>query len=437
MKRSLLLFLLIIIGLSCSSLSAGKKTSDSKSTETTEKEKVNEEEIVSQVLKFIDEDYYTQVDAREILVKAFAKIIDDESISLKYRIEEHVIYVNKNDKKETSISFDYNLHSYEFQSQLNTMLIILRSNAHPKEIPLTLILDNILSFLDESSRLLRMSDFMEASSPGAIGIGINKGNIINTVFTDSPAKRAGLKVNDQIIEIDKVSTEKEALRDVIKRLQGDIGSHVEVKVLRNEQVLQFTIMREKISIHPIKTREIDEITYIKIGQLSASATTEIKAILQKISAKKPVILDLRDNVGGLLSTSEEIASLFIPDKKYLFSLQYKEEKVDYFSKGGEKYHHPILILHNEGTASGSTILISALKEHLPETTTIGTKTQGTGNIQRVFDLGDGYALALTVAKIILTDENELEGISPDIEIENSGEEDLQLKKALEIAKSKK
>lgn len=290
------------------------------------------------------------------------------------------------------------------------------------------------------------SKFREDISGEYVGIGVligmrdNKVKILQ-VFKNSGAYEVGLPTGAYIIEVDGVSTEGLTLDEVANMVRGEEGTYVNLKVEKNGEILSFRIQRRKVVAETVSFKILDNnIGYIKILTFTDSTPNEIKNAFKELKNIKGIILDLRDNPGGLLSSLEKVANYFLPEGT-LFYTEKKGERKE-FKIDGPGLNIPLVVLVNENSASASEILAGAIKDRKVGTL-IGNKTFGKGLIQTIYNLKGGYGLELTTERYLTPSLYALngKGIEPDIYveyIENKSDPffDSQLTKAIEVLKEK-
>ncbi|MCD6407703.1 S41 family peptidase [bacterium] len=287
------------------------------------------------------------------------------------------------------------------------------------------------------------------------GVGMEitlKDGIITVVspIEDTPAWRAGVKAGDKIIEIDGKSTKGLTTLEAAKRLRGKKGTKVTISIMREgcPKLIKITIVRDVIKIKSVKKKIIDGIGYVRITGFQERTAEELEKALIEFNKKKVsgLILDLRNNPGGLLSAAIEVSELFLPKGKLIVYTQGRreEDKTVFYSKKNPLWKKPVVILANGGTASASEIVFGALKNNLEFFESVGTKTFGKGSVQNLIPLRDGSALKLTIAHYYTPAGVCIEGkgIEPDIKVElpkdkvilPMSEEDTQFKRAMEEIK---
>ena len=294
-----------------------------------------------------------------------------------------------------------------------------------------------------------MSKFLEGMAGEFQGVGIEIG-IKNDVLTviapldQTPAQKAGIQAGDKIYAIDKKSASGMSPDEAATLIRGEKGTPVVLTIWRKgwEQPKDFEIIREVIKVKTVKWEtKGKDIAYLKISTFSDKTWQEFKKTASEILAAKPkaLILDLRNNSGGYLETAVDIAGYWTRNSIVTFSENAKGEKKEYRAKGrGEFAGLKIVVLINEGSASGAEILAGALKDY-KKAVLIGETTFGKGSVQEMEAYQDGSGLKLTVAHWFTPTGsliNEI-GIKPDIEVISTLEDfnkdkDPQLEKALEI-----
>lgn len=284
-----------------------------------------------------------------------------------------------------------------------------------------------------------------------VGIGIymtvNKdGNIVvSSPIKDSPAEKAGIKKEDIIVEVDGENVLGMDSELVSSKIKGEAGTKVHIQVARNNEYLEFDIVRQEIKVYHVESEIMEgNIGYISLITFDTGCAEELKTVLKDLENKgaKKIILDLRYNTGGLVDEALKIANYFIPEgKDILITVDSSDNKVVTKTEEENITDVELVVLVNEYSASASEILVGALKDN-ERAKIVGTTTYGKGVIQNVFSLVDGSVLKLTVAEYFTPNENKIHktGITPDYEVElpdveNDEEfEDTQLNKALEILK---
>lgn len=279
-----------------------------------------------------------------------------------------------------------------------------------------------------------------------IGIEITQKNgylTVVTPLTDSPAEKAGLKAGDTIVEVDGAKTSDLGFNQTINKIRGADGTTVHLAVIREniEDQITFDVMRGKITVKSVswelKTIADKKFEYIKINQFGDDTSALFDQAVKETLAKNPdgIILDLRNNPGGYLETSIDLASYFIKQGVIVSERGKNNSKKDYNSYGnGELAGFKTVVLTNSGSASASEILAGALQDRMDHKV-IGEKTFGKGSVQEVINLSDGSALKITVASWFTPSGRQInkEGIEPNISIadDENTKNDEQLDRAIE------
>jgi len=273
---------------------------------------------------------------------------------------------------------------------------------------------------------------------GGLGIEITIKNGLLTIISpieDTPAWRAGIEAGDIIIKIDGELTKEITLNGAVKKLRGEPQTEVTITVLRekNRKVEDVTIVRDIIKIKDIKRATIleDGIGYVKIGEFRESTAKDLGKALKELEKDglKALIIDVRNNPGGLLNSSIDISSRFLEDGMTVVSTDSRtEEKRIYRSVPlGKKYLDiPMVVLINKGSASASEILASALREN-NRAVLLGETTFGKGSVQTILPLSDGSAMRLTTSKYYTPSGESIheKGVEPDIEVSKKVVEEVE------------
>lgn len=260
---------------------------------------------------------------------------------------------------------------------------------------------------------------------------------------DTPAYRAGIKAGDKIVEIDGKSTEEINLNEAVDILRGERGTKVTLGIKREnvEEVLEITIIRDIIEVKAVKNEVMgknNNLGYIRITTFNVNTEPELEEVLNKFkkdSNIQGIILDLRNNPGGLLNSSIEVASKFIKDGP-IVHIKDRDGITDTINSRGNKYPEwPLFVLVNEGSASASEIVAGAIQDS-GRGKLLGERTFGKGVIQQVFNLYDDSGIAITTSEYYTPSERSIDhvGINPDILVEpgEDSEQDIQLNKAIQL-----
>jgi len=279
---------------------------------------------------------------------------------------------------------------------------------------------------------------------GGLGIIISKKDekiVIVSPIEDTPAYEAGLKADDEIVRIEDEPTQGMPLSKVVKLLRGDPGTKVTIWIRRagEEKLLKFTLTRAQIKLKAVKGEIIDKnIAYLRITYFNQNTTNELRATLEELKRKgfKGIILDLRNNPGGLLNEAVSVAKVFIKEGVIVsVKGRYPWYSSVYSADGSAIPYYPMVVLVNKGSASASEIVAGALQDH-GRAKLIGVKTFGKGSVQTVIPLKDGSALHITIA-YYYTPRGRLiheKGLTPDILVDQpeDSNKDVQLEKAKEV-----
>jgi len=260
---------------------------------------------------------------------------------------------------------------------------------------------------------------------------------------DTPAYRAGVKAGDKITGIDGKSTEGMGLDEAVNILRGEKGTEVTLGIKREniEELLEITIIRDIIEIKAVK-KEImgkeNNIGYVRITTFNVNTEPELKEVLnefKKDSDIQGIILDLRNNPGGLLDSAIEVASKFIKEGPVVHIKDRDGVSASIESRGNKYPEWPLFVLVNEGSASASEIVAGAIQD-TGRGKLMGEKTFGKGVVQQVFNLSDGSGVAITTSEYFTPSERSINhiGIEPDILVEpvEDSEQDMQLNKAIQF-----
>ena len=273
--------------------------------------------------------------------------------------------------------------------------------------------------------------------------------VVYGVTPNSPAEEAGIKVNDIIIKVDGNDCTGDDFETIPNKILGQEGTKVSVTVLRDGKELTFDMKRRKIVNQTITSELLDDnIGYIYLSSFEDNTYEQFKSAYDDLISKgaKSLIVDLRNNGGGIVKEATDIGDLFTDKGKVLLIESDKEKKeIKTYSKQDKTINMNVVLLVNEYSASASEILAGILKDDVENATIVGTKTYGKGVIQSLYTLSDGSGLKLTTDEYFTPNHNEINkiGITPDEIVEGykfSGkldkENDTQLKKAIELLKQK-
>jgi carboxyl-terminal processing protease len=291
-------------------------------------------------------------------------------------------------------------------------------------------IQGMVQSLDPHSSLLPLEAYqdLQIDTKGkftGIGIHITMQDGFVTVISpieDTPAYKAGIKARDRIIKVDGKSAKD--LREAVTMMRGPKGTKVVVTILREgvKKPLEFELVRDVIPIQSVKSIKLEPgYGYIRLSNFTGTTTNEMEEALDKLENSgaplKGLILDLRNNGGGLLNQSIKVSDLFIDEGKILSikGRNKKNTKVFKASVSGMPRNYPLVVLINGGSASASEIVAGALQDH-KRALILGTTSFGKGSVQTVETLRDGAGLKLTIARYYTPNDRSIQakGIEPDI-----------------------
>jgi len=297
--------------------------------------------------------------------------------------------------------------------------------------------------LDPHSQYYTKEEFqelVELTSGNFVGIGVyvteEKGYVkITDIIEGGPAHRMGMKPGDVILEVDGQDVDGLSMEEVTALIRGEAGTYVKLKIRRNDNVIVYNIRRELVEVNPVEYSFINNnIAYIQIREFNEHTTENLEKALKNIDKKriKNIIVDLRNNPGGLLVEATGALEFFVPQGP-MVHIRYKGggEETLYSHLKEPKYNLAVLV--NEYSASASEIFAGAVQD-TGVGKIIGTTTYGKGTVQLMLSLPLGDGMKITVAEYLTPNRRNINqtGIQPDIVVENKGmAEDMQLRKAIE------
>ena len=295
-----------------------------------------------------------------------------------------------------------------------------------------------------------VKDFMVETegSFGGVGIVLGAKEKVLTVVSPiegTPGEKAGIKSGDSIIKINGQDTKTMALDEAVSKIRGPEGTQVTLTILRGQDIRDYTLTRSNIQIKTVSGKMLPEnIGYMRISMFNEQTNNEFVKKYQELEKEgmKAIILDLRDNPGGLLDECVKVANKFVP-KGPVVSVVTRDGRRDTSTSNLEAVKYPCVVLVNGGSASASEIVAGAIQD-TGAGTLIGTKTFGKGSVQTIMRLDGGAAIKLTIAKYYTPGGRSINGvgIEPDVKVDlpekmdRTEMKDTQLDKALEIVKSK-
>ncbi|MBO6177792.1 MAG: S41 family peptidase [Selenomonadaceae bacterium] len=276
---------------------------------------------------------------------------------------------------------------------------------------------------------------------GGIGVYMDfrdKKITVISVIEDTPAQKAGIMANDEIIAVDDVSVKEMEPGAVVLKIRGEIGTEVKLRLRsadgsERDVVLTRGLIKSK-SVHG-KMLD-DSVAYIRISNFTEQTGNEFRETYAKMEGEgmKKIVLDLRQNPGGLVNTCVDVANFFVP-KGVVVTVEDKDGELEEYNSNLDEVKYPLAVLVDGNSASASEILAGAIKD-TKSGTLVGEKTFGKGSIQVVIPMFHNDAVKLTVAKYFTPSGVSIDqvGIKPDVEVKFSpgDKEDVQLKKAIEI-----
>jgi len=309
----------------------------------------------------------------------------------------------------------------------------------------------MLSSLDPHSQFMNPDDFRDMQDDtrsrfNGLGIEVSMKNGMPTVIAameDTPAAKAGILSGDQILRINGISTERMDLQDAINVLRGPAGAKLTLTLLRpsTKEIKEYALQRAEIKIQSVKgARLLDpeftgpfKIGYIRLVQFNEPTADELSKALDELQKQgmQALVLDLRNNPGGLLNSAVDVCAQFLPPNTKVVSTQGRvaSQQHDYSTSGAKKERpsFPMVVLINEGSASGAEIVAGALKD-LHRAVLVGETTFGKGSVQNVMQLPDGSAVRFTTAKYYTPSKQVIQGngVTPNIPVAVTADQERSL-----------
>lgn len=301
-----------------------------------------------------------------------------------------------------------------------------------------------------------MEEYMQDTLGNYVGIGIymttntkNGHIVVLATMKGSPAENAGLKPGDEIIRVDGEDCTTKNSTEVSNKIKGEEGTTVKLEILRDNQTLTFEVKRENIKVNPVEGKVVnDNIGYIKFTSFDETTAEDFKTTYEQLASQniQSLIIDLRNNGGGLVDQAVDIADYFLEKGQVvIYEVDKNGNEEAEMSENDPIINIPVVILTNENTASASEILAGSLKDY-GKATIVGTTTYGKGVIQQILSFKDGSGLKITTEEYQTPNHNKINkiGIEPDevVELPDTVEneldvpedQDTQLQKAIEILK---
>jgi carboxyl-terminal processing protease len=296
-------------------------------------------------------------------------------------------------------------------------------------------INGMLTSLDPHSAYLTPDLYKELQMDtqgrfGGLGIEITVKNGVLTVVSpieDTPAFKAGVKPGDMIFKIEDDFTKDMTLVEAVKRMRGPKGTKINLSIKRegNPELINLTLTRDTIRVQSVRNRTLEPgYGYVRLAQFQERSDRDLQKALEKLAAEqgglKGLVLDLRNNPGGLLTQAVRVSDIFLDSGLIVYTDgRIDSQKQKFFAqKEGSLTDFPIVVLVNGGSASASEIVAGALQDH-KRAVVLGTKTFGKGSVQTILPLDDSSALRLTTARYFTPKGRSIQatGIVPDIVVE--------------------
>jgi carboxyl-terminal processing protease len=298
-------------------------------------------------------------------------------------------------------------------------------------------INGMLASLDPHSSFMPPDTYKEMKIDtkgtfGGLGIEITIKDGILTVISpieDTPAFKAGIKAGDQILKIDERFTKDLNINDAVKRMRGLKGTKVTLTIMREgfDKPMEFPLIRDVIQVKSVRSRMLDSgYGYVRIAQFQEKTDEDLTKALRALqeenkgTALSGLVLDLRNDPGGLLDQAVKVADHFIEDGLIVYTEGREKDSKMQFSarKTGKEPNYPIVVLINSGSASASEIVAGALQDH-KRAIVMGTQSFGKGSVQTIIPLSDESGLRLTTARYYTPNGRSIQakGITPDIVVQ--------------------
>jgi len=324
---------------------------------------------------------------------------------------------------------------YQYLKLFSDVMSIVQDNYVEKTDQKKLMygaINGMLRELDPHSSFMKPEDYKELQIEtkgkfGGLGIEITiRDNILTVVspLEDTPADKAGIQANDQIMKIDDMTTQDMSLMDAVQKMRGPKGSKVKLTILRKgeHKPLEFELVRDIISIQSVKSSALEPgFGYVRISSFQSGTGSDLRKALNQLetdsSGLQGLIVDLRNDPGGLLDQAVEVSDEFLDEGLIVYTGGRLENQKMRFEahKKAKPRTYPIVVLVNSGSASASEIVAGALQDH-KRAIIMGEQTFGKGSVQTVIPLNDGSALRLTTSLYYTPSGTSIQakGITPDI-----------------------
>lgn len=363
--------------------------------------------------------------------------------------------------KETDVTMEDSLHHLR---QINDIMNLVK-HKYVEEVDQEVLIEGAIRGMidaigDPYSTYMNPSefkDFMISVDGSFEGVGLSLGYdessssiVVIAPIEGSPAFKAGIYPKDRIVKVDDVDLKSKNLDDAVKLMRGKKGTKVTIYVERPgvDEVLQFELVRDNIRLATVRHDILPgDIGYIKISSFDSYTSKEFKEAIDELENKglKGIILDLRNNPGGSLQESVDVADRILGKGLIVYTEDRYKNKLEEYYSDEKKLSLPLVVLVNENSASAAEIVAGAIQDHKAGII-VGNKTYGKGSVQELDPFVDGSGIKLTIAKYYIPSGRCIDGvgIEPDIKInlpDNINpflvpvDKDVQLKKAIEILNS--
>ncbi len=342
------------------------------------------------------------------------------------KIYEKVWYLIKEEYYDNSYNHqDWHRWLHKYDGKLNTL-----DDSHKAvETMLASLGDRYTRFLDQDAFDDERSQIDAQICGIGVQIGTNKEHkiVVITPIEDTPASRAGVRAADEILEIDGKTTKGFSVDDAAKHIRGPVNSTVDMVLKRKGKKIKVSILRAEIPLKAVQTAKLldSNIAYIRLTSfISQKADQEVADAIKALPSAKGVILDLRDNPGGLLNNAITISSMFLPTGNVVSTVDRDGYKQSIKCSGRPLCELPMAVLINKGSASASEITSGALRDN-NRAVLVGEKTFGKGLVQGINRLDDGTGVNITIARYLTPNDTDInkKGIVPDVEVKVSKEDE--------------